>query len=141
MFLRGSPVCVTSLFRHRLPFFFQWLLVGIGLGMLSGCDTGEQAAPRVDGGNIERGRQLLGQYQCGSCHVIPGVAAAVSHTGPALDTFARRSYIAGHLPNQPESLIAFIIDPPSIKPGTLMPAMGVSADDARHMAAYLYSLR
>lgn len=95
----------------------------------------------VPGGDVEQGKRLLAQYQCGSCHAIPEVAAARGTEGPALTTFARHSYIAGRIPNLPDRRVAWIVNPPAMVPGTRMPVMGVSAEDARHMAAYLYSLR
>lgn len=109
--------------------------------VLAGCDSDLPAPPQVAGGDVARGRLLLAQYQCGSCHRIPGVDSAVGMTGPGLDSFGRRSYVAGFLPNYPDALVRWIVDPPAVKPGTAMPAMGVSAEDARHMAAYLYSLK
>lgn len=122
----------------------RWLwrgatLVVLGLIVLTACDTGEQQP--VQGGDVDRGRKLLAQYQCGSCHAIPGVEGARSTVAPSLAKFGRRSYIAGHLPNYPEPLVRWIVDPPAVRPGTMMPNMGVSAADARHMAAYLYTLR
>lgn len=113
----------------------------LSLAALAACGKDRQQATVVAGGQAELGRKLLEQYQCGSCHRIPGVAAARSNVGPALDTFGRRSYIAGHIPNYPDPLMRWISDPAAMKPGTPMPDMGVSADDARHMAAYLYTLR
>jgi cytochrome c len=108
---------------------------------LAGCGR-EQTPPLiVSGGKVEQGKALMAQFQCGVCHAIPGVEAARGATGPDLALFARRSYIAGHLPNTPEKLVQWIVDPPAMSPGTLMPNVGVSAEDARHMAAYLYTLR
>lgn len=108
--------------------------------LLAACDSGEQARSPVRGGDTGRGKLLLAQYQCGSCHQIPDVAAARGTLGPALESYGRRSYIAGQIPNRPDALARWIVDPASMKPGTAMPAMGVSAADARHMAAYLYAL-
>jgi cytochrome c2 len=54
-----------------------------------------------------------------------------------LESFGRRSYIAGRVPNRPELLQRWLIEPASLVPGTAMPAMGVSKADARDMAAYL----
>lgn len=108
---------------------------------LAGCGREQPQPVIVSGGNIEQGKALLSQFQCGVCHVIPGVEAARGATGPDLGLFARQSYIAGQLPNTPEKLVQWIVDPPAISPGTLMPNVGVSAEDARHMAAYLYTLR
>ena len=55
--------------------------------------------------------------------------------------FARRAYIAGQLPNDPENLVRWIQDPQGVEPGTAMPNLGVTAAVARDMAAYLYTLR
>jgi mono/diheme cytochrome c family protein len=108
----------------------------------SGCDGGRpsaaQAADRQQ--QIERGRVLLAQYQCGSCHTIPGVADARGRQAGTLDAFGSRSYIAGRLPNELPVLAAWIADPRALVPATTMPAMGASADDALAMAAYLNAL-
>lgn len=95
----------------------------------------------VPGANLERGRLLMAQYQCGSCHRAAEVFAAGGQLGPSLDRFGRRSYIAGSLPNTPELLQRWLLDPSALKPGTTMPAMGLSAEDARDVAGYLLSLR
>lgn len=117
------------------------LLCACILALLSGCGRDQRSSPVVAGGDAARGRLLLAQYQCGSCHQIPGVDAARGVTGPLLDAYGRRSYVAGFMPNYPDALVRWIVNPPALKPGTAMPAMGVSADDARHMAAYLYTLK
>ena len=107
---------------------------------LAACGK-EPAAPRVAGGDAVIGKKLVEQYQCGSCHAIPEVPAARGTAGPALEGFGRRSYIAGRFPNNADALTRWLANPPAMKPGTLMPDLGVSADDARHMAAFLYTLR
>lgn len=108
------------------------------------CDGIAAAGPPPDGihktPNKSLGQRLLTQYQCGSCHWIPGVAAARGTWGPSLQAFGRRSYIAGHIPNRPDALARWIMQPSALVPGTLMPSMGVSDGDARDMAAYLGSL-
>jgi cytochrome c2 len=95
----------------------------------------------VAAGDAERGRRLLAQYQCGSCHVIPGVAGASGRSAPALEAFGKRSYIAGQAPNQGDALVRWIIAPTSLVPAATMPAMGAGPADARDMAAYLLRLR
>jgi cytochrome c len=107
---------------------------------LAAC--GKQHAPmRVDGGDAKLGKRLMEQYQCGACHAIPEVAAARGTLGPPLEHFGRRSYIAGAIPNLPDPLTQWLVNPPAMKPGTTMPNLGVSPAEARHMAAYLYELR
>jgi cytochrome c len=107
---------------------------------LAACSEGP-APQRVAGGDAKLGKRLIDQYQCGSCHTIPGVPAARGTAGPPLDRFGRRSYIAGAIPNLPDSLGAWLVHPAAVKPGTSMPDLGVSPGEARHMAAYLYTLQ
>lgn len=101
--------------------------------LLAGCGPGP-------GARAERGQRLLAQYQCTSCHAIPGVPGPRGRVGPALDKFGLRSYIAGEIPMRPDTLARWIEEPAALVPGTLMPDMGASAADARDMAAYLLAL-
>jgi cytochrome c2 len=89
-------------------------------------------------GNPEAGKAAIAKYGCGSCHVIPGVERARGLVGPPLTDFAWRAYIAGRAYNTPENLEAWIRAPDSVEPGTAMPTLGVSQEDARNIAAYLY---
>ena len=91
--------------------------------------------------DADRGRRLLTRDQCGSCHVIPGVAAATGRSAPTLAAFGRRSYIAGQWPNEGDTLVRWIIAPRSLVPDATMPVMGAGEVDARDMAAYLPRLR
>lgn len=109
---------------------------------LCGCTGGRTVwayAPAI-GGDPHRGHDLIVQYDCGSCHTIPGVAAARGLVGPPLYFFGRRTYIAGELPNTPDNLIKWIQDPTSVEPKTAMPKLGLSEQQARDVAAYLYTL-
>ena len=89
----------------------------------------------------DNGRALIAQRGCGACHEIPGIRGASGNVGPTLDAMGRRTYISGRLPNTPTNLAAFIRDPKSIEPRTGMPTLGLSAEEARDMAAYLGTLR
>lgn len=60
--------------------------------------------------------------------------------GGALKGFGARSMIAGRFPNQPDVLVRWIRDAPSLSPETAMPASGLSDAEATDVAAYLYSL-
>lgn len=92
-------------------------------------------------GDAERGRVLVARYHCGQCHAVPGVPAAGGRLGPALDGYARRSYIAGRWPNDPVRLALWIAEPQALAADTPMPDLGVSAGDARDIVAYLATLR
>ena len=113
------------------------LLASVGM---VGCDAGLAGTAQA-GADAARGQRLLMQYQCGSCHTIPGVAAARGVQGPSLEAFGKRSYIAGRIPNRAEALARWITAPQSLVPDTTMPSMGVAAADARDMAAYLGQLQ
>jgi cytochrome c len=106
---------------------------------LAGCSA--QPAFAMPGTDPSRGEQEIQGYGCGSCHVIPGIVAARGMVGPPLTNWARRSVIAGHMPNTPDNLVRWIRDPPAVEKGTLMPNLGVSEPQARDIAAYLYTLR
>ena len=99
-----------------------------------GCD-GTQ--PPATGGNPERGLLLLREFGCASCHVIPGVAAAMGQVGPSLERIGDRVYLAGFFPNTPANMARWIRAPDTVDPLTAMPNLGVSESQARDMAAYL----
>lgn len=108
--------------------------------LLVGCG-GPAPVSLVRGGDPERGRELVAAYGCGGCHSVPGVAGASGSVGPPLDGFGDRAYIAGALRNEPGALVRWIRSPQSVEPGTAMPDLGVGEVQARHIAAYLYTLR
>lgn len=110
---------------------------------LAGCYGGraEYVAPPSTGGNAALGARLIASYRCGSCHTIPGIRAANGVVGPPLYFFSRRTMIAGELPNTPSNLIHWIENPKSVEPGTAMPTLGLDENQARDIAAYLYTLR
>lgn len=117
------------------------VIVGSSILVACGQDARGVALAAVPGGDPQQGRAAIGTYGCASCHVIPGVRGANGTVGPPLNEYARRKYIAGALPNTPENLIAWIMNPQAIEPGTAMPYLGVSELDARNIAAYLATLR
>lgn len=110
--------------------------------MLAACGESEQPEePGVVDGNARLGAGLIRQYGCPACHEIPGIRGADGIVGPSLREFALRPYIGGVHPNTPDNLIMWITDAPRMSPGTAMPDMNVTRDQARHIAAYLQTLR
>ncbi|RIJ05156.1 cytochrome C [Achromobacter sp. K91] len=91
-------------------------------------------------GDPAAGRAALQQYLCATCHAIPGVAGARHHVGPALGGISQRPYIAGGVPNTPANLERWLRDPAAVKPGSAMPDLGLNEQDARDIAAFLYTL-
>jgi cytochrome c oxidase subunit II len=75
------------------------------------------------------------------CHAISGTLAG-SRIGPDLTHFAsRRTIAAGSLTNTAGNLMGWIADPQTIKPGSRMPATGLSPQDLAAVAAYLETLK
>ena len=95
----------------------------------------------MEGGDPYRGAQAIQRNGCHSCHRIPGIRGTTSYVGPPLSAWSERQYIAGNLQNSPDNLIAWIMNPQAIEPGTAMPNMGIDEQEARDIAAYLYTLR
>jgi cytochrome c len=114
-------------------------LLALALGACG--DAAAKKASEMTGGDPEKGRTAIRRYGCQVCHSIPGVEGARGQVGPALDGIGGRSYLAGQLPNTPENLIRWIREPQNVAPGTAMPDMGVTPDDSKDIAAYLYTLR
>jgi cytochrome c len=100
-----------------------------------------KAAVRATGGDPHRGKDKIRYYGCVTCHTVPGIEEAEGKVGPPLNGFALRIYIAGEVANTPDNLRLWIRHPHQIEPRTAMPEMGVSDEDSKHIAAYLYTLR
>ena len=100
----------------------------------------ERATHFVAGGDAQHGRSAAYDRGCGACHTIPGVRGAYGTVAQSLAGFSQRTFIAGELPNTPDNLERWIMDPPSIQPKTAMPNLGVGAAEARDIAAFLYSV-
>lgn len=127
----------SMLVRSHLSRIVALLLCGAPIA------CGPSASPQ-DGkfqGNSRQGAIEIYRAACGSCHVIPGVVGADGVVGPSLERFASRKFIAGLLPNTPDNLSLWIEWPQRIAPGNVMPNMGLSAREARDIAAYLETLR
>jgi mono/diheme cytochrome c family protein len=112
--------------------------------MLLALAACSEAAPpthlAIPGADPDRGRALIADYGCGSCHFVEGVTGANGLVAPPLENFANRTLLAGTFPNVPRFLVPWLIDPPDLKPETAMPDLGVSEAQARDIASYLYTL-
>lgn len=116
-----------------------WLIAALPL-MLSACVDKADLPRPVAQGDPARGLAVMREVGCAACHKIPGVAWPEGRSGSNLAGFGARPMIAGRLPNQPDVLIRWLIDAPSLDPQTAMPPMPLSHAQARDVAAYLYTL-
>lgn len=138
--MRGNKINRGGLLIKQLIL----VIVVAAITVLSACaesDFGLSPAQPVAGGDPKRGQQAVRAYGCHSCHTIPGIPGANSLVGPPLTAWAERHYISGKLPNTPDNLIQWIQFPQAIEPGTAMPNMGVTEQDARDISAFLYTLQ
>ena len=111
--------------------------------LLGGCGRGGSLSGReaamLTGGDPERGRTAIRAYGCGACHTVGGVPGADGLVGPPLDGLGDRAYVAGVLTNTPDNLVRWIESPKAVDSLTAMPDVGVATQDARDIAAYLYT--
>jgi cytochrome c len=98
-------------------------------------------AAQATGGRPSIGKLTVRRLGCGACHQIEQVPGADGQVGPSLKALTGRAEFGGKAPNDPQSLIAWIEHPQSMSPGVGMPDIPMSDQDARDMAAYLYTLR
>jgi cytochrome c2 len=115
--------------------------VSLAVQRLETMKTARASARALTGGDPDRGKTAIARYRCGACHQISGIHGADGGVGPPLKGIATRAELAGHLPNDPASLQRWIRQPQQIAPGNGMPDLGVSEQDGRDIAAYLYTLR
>jgi cytochrome c2 len=123
---------------------------------LSETDAADLVAHLTDGaaadtsepppGNASRGRELIDQKSCTTCHAFAGVPAFATLPNPkptdeqqkravrlAPDLrFARERF-------RPAAMVAWLVDPKGTKADTLMPTHGLTPNDAADVTAYLYT--
>ena len=109
-------------------------------GLLCACAQKGDLPRQIAGADPARGLAAIEKAGCAACHTVPGVRWPRGTSGGSLAGFGERPLIAGRLPNQPDMLIAWLRDPPSLVPGTAMPPSRLTKAEARDVAAYLYAL-
>jgi mono/diheme cytochrome c family protein len=108
--------------------------------------TGELAAGIPGADILRRGKSLVATSGCLGCHVYRGMGG---NQGPELTHVGDKGlhgYDYSHLPPGVEHtplewLRAHFMDPGAVSPGTVMPGIGSSPDDATALAAFMLSLR
>ena len=123
--------------RFLLPIILTALLL-----TLLGCNREiAQQAKMSTGGDPTRGKDAIERYGCNACHNIPGVPGPKGMVGPPLDHMAARAYIGGKFPNNPQTMIQWLQNPPAFDSQSAMPNLGVTEADSRDITAYLYTLK
>jgi len=101
-----------------------------------------QKAPPVESTDelAQKGKELFSQSACMGCHTITGVSAGI--LGPNLTHFGSRKTLASaSMLSTPENLAKWIENPAHLKPGVLMPNLGMREEQSKALAAYLLSLK
>jgi cytochrome c oxidase subunit II len=101
----------------------------------------DEAKQAQSSDGVSAGRAIFEGTACVNCHAISGTIAN-GRFGPDLTHLMSRDTIAaGAAQNTHENLRAWILNPDTIKPGSLMPAMQLDDHDLDALTAYLESLR
>jgi cytochrome c oxidase subunit II len=102
-----------------------------------------QVQPAEADPEVSEGRRIFETTACVNCHSVGGSGTVASgRFGPDLTHLMSRDTIAaGAAPNTSENLRQWIERPDAIKPGSLMPAMGLTQHDIDAVVAYLETLR
>jgi hypothetical protein len=106
------------------------LALVLACSFLAGCDAKSDDGPANFPGDPKRGMDLIKQYGCGGCHLIPSIVDATGNVGPPLLHVGTRTYIAGFFSNSPEKHGA--VDPGSAKGA----ARQCHAANGRHAAGF-----
>jgi cytochrome c len=118
------------------------IAVAVGWAAAKAWETRQQnikVAQALTGGDRTQAPALVTRYGCGGCHTISGIPGATGKVAPPLSDLRQRVYIGGVLPNTAPNLIDWIVDPRRFSPRTAMPVTGISKEEARDIAAYLYA--
>ena len=95
-------------------------------------------------GDANAGRMLFSSKGCIACHVAPGVPGATGTIGPSLAGIgdpAKKPRLTDGGANTPEHIKAWIQNPQQLKPGTMMPNLGLSDKEASDLTALLLTLK
>lgn len=129
---------IDTRLRFRIGILLMFLLASTACNWFRDFDFARGA--RVTGGDPEAGRKKLSMRGCGSCHFIPGVPRAEGKNAPSLAGWSGRRTFLNKFPNTPAELEKWLDRPSHRKPGTNMPDIVLSPQDARDMTAYLFSI-
>ena len=118
-----------------------WMVVGAATCGLAACDGPPDRTPQLNEADVARGLRLVSEKGCVACHAFPDVTWPRGALGPSLESFGAQGLIAGRLPNQAGVLMQFVRNAPAMVPGTAMPAMPMSDQEARDVTAYLLQIK
>jgi cytochrome c oxidase subunit 2 len=96
--------------------------------------------PNIPADAADKGETVFMQH-CAVCHTVRGTLAQ-GKIGPDLSHLMdRKTLAAATVPNTPGYLSGWISNPQHIKPGNLMPALRLSADELGSLRSFLQTLQ
>ena len=100
----------------------------------------QKATPPEPSGEAAEGKAVYARSACVGCHTLRGVSAGT--LGPDLTHFGGRALFgAGLWPTTVDNVVAWLKDPPRLKPGSKMPNLHLTDAEAQALAVYLTSLK
>ena len=103
--------------------------------------AGARPAAVSDEINARNGQIVFEQQACINCHTVAGTVANGRYGPDLTHLMSRATLAAGAAENTPGNLNAWIADPNTFKPGTLMPAMHLTDRQNAQITAYLVTLK
>jgi cytochrome c1 len=117
------------------------LLIGAAGAVILDRQKQTQRAVDMIGGDLDQVMHAMVKYGCAACHAIPGASVPGGLAAAPLSGVADRIYLGGIVPNDPDSLVPWIVNPKQLRSRTAMPVTGISEREARDVAAYFYLQR
>ncbi len=98
------------------------------------------AATPPEGSEAAAGLALFNGKGCAGCHTVAGVSQG--KVGPDLTHLQSRATFAGSMFDlNEENLATWLENPPGVKPGSLMPDLGLTEEEITQLIAYLETLQ
>ncbi len=101
----------------------------------------EQSRPARMSSAVSEGQRIFETTACVNCHTVAGTPAHGTFGPDLTHLMSRQTIAAGAAKNNIGNLIAWIYKPDVFKPGSKMPAMGLSVQQSALVAGYLVTLR
>ncbi len=101
----------------------------------------DQKKPAVDDAAARAGQDVFLSQTCVNCHRVRGTGAAGTYAPDLTHLMSRQTLASGAVPNTPEQLRKWVIDPQRVKEGCLMPAFGLSGEQVDRLVNYLGTLK
>jgi cytochrome c len=132
----------SSISRYSLPVLGAAVFVSasaIALMIWQNQHQPLRVAIAMAGGDPARAPDIIRRYGCAGCHTIPGISGGDGKVGGPLADIRSRIYVGGVVTNTADNLVAWIVSPQTFSPRSAMPVTGISENEARDVATYLYS--